>query len=464
MAGLRGRKGAATLRASRILLAAALARTAAAADPPRLIVLVTIDTLRADHVGSYGYSRPTTPFLDSLASRGVVFENAFAASSMTAPCHASLFTGLYPPQHGVRQNDQGFASAGQRRFRTLAEALTAEGYTTAAFSGVGFLRSISQGFLTVDAGSGDFMKYRQADATIDRALAWLATHRPEQRLFLWVHLFDLHPPRRPPTHGAARLPWSSPAEAERFGLFAIEHGGVVPGVYKTPTALADTYAEYDAELLFADHELARLFDRLEAGRFNEHALWVVTADHGEGLGNHAWIDHVRYLYNEAVRVPLIVYANRQWAGTRVRELARHVDVMPTLLAAAGLPFGQRGFTAPGRSLLPLFDGVRLEPALSFSVRRPWGRDHRDWERGEVYALQDLNWKFIAHTAGRDEFFDLRNDPLELKNLADQPSPVKDRLAGITHKMFAGLQQEGSGAVSHVERVITEELRALGYIQ
>lgn len=457
--------GAAMRRLALTTLLLSAAGRLSAAEPPKLVVLVTIDTLRADHLGCYGYDRPTSPFLDRLAAEGAIFENAFASSSMTAPCHASLFTGLQPPQHGVRKNDQGFVRPARRRFRTMAELLAAQGYATAAFSGIGFLRSISQGFQTVDAGSGDFVQYRQAHTTIDEVLAWLAARKSPERALLWVHLFDVHAPRRsPPNRGASRLLFGSAAEGERFAREAVERRGVMPGSYPSPAALALSYAQYDTEVSFVDSELARLFERMDALHLNEHALWIVTSDHGEGLGNHGWVDHVRFLYNEAVRVPLILYFNKRWAGTRVRDLMRHVDVMPTLFEILGLGFDQPGFTSVGRSVVPLLHGGKLAPALSFSLRRPWGRDHRDWERGEVFALQDLDWKYIAHTEGKDEFFDLRKDPLELVNLVETPSPVRDRLSRLTREIFAALRRESTGAITHTEAAVTEELKALGYVQ
>jgi len=433
-----------------------------AAEPPRVVVLVTIDTLRADHLSCYGYPRPTSPFLDRLAREGVLFENAVAASSMTAPSHASLFTGLYPLQHGVRINDQGFASQSQRRFHTLAEELSAAGYATAAISGVEFLRSVSQGFQTCDGGSGDYRRYRQADVTVDRALAWLSSRKSQERLLLWLHLFDVHPPRRSPPQGGPTLAFGSIAEAEQFAREAIERRGVTPGAYANPTALAASFVQYDTEVLFVDRELERLFGAMETLHLNENALWIVTADHGEGLGNHGWLDHVRFLYNEAVRVPLIFYANKRWAGTRVRDLVRHVDVMPTVLEFLGLGFNQTGFTQAGRSVLPLINGSKMPPSMAFTLRRPWGSDHPDWERGEVFALQDLDWKYIVHTNGKDEFFDLRNDPLELRNLSNTPSPVRDGLATLARDIFATLQREGKGLATRAAPGVTDELKALGY--
>jgi arylsulfatase A-like enzyme len=436
---------------------------ASGAESPRGVLLVTIDTLRADHLGAYGYERPTSPFLDSLAKRGTLFEHAFASAPMTAPSHASLFTGLYPPQHGVRINEQGFAPSTGRHFRTLAEMLVAAGYKTAAFTGVGFLRSISQGFLTVDAGSGDYRRYRQADATVTKALAWLALRKPGERYFVWLHLFDVHPPRRPPPEGAPSLVFSSRAAALSFARAEIARHGVTEDVYPNLAALAREYAAYDSEIAFADAQLRRLFDGMNASGHGD-CLWIVTADHGEGLGDHGWRDHVRYVYDEAVHVPLIVYQRGRFGGLRVKDLVRHVDVAPTLLELLGLPFEQPGFTPPGRSVLPLLEGRAMTPAVAFYVRPPWREEHKTWEKGEVFGMQDLRYKYIAHTAGRDELFDLRSDPLELRNLAGDSSVLGDRLESLTLRTFAELRSEGAGVVaSRPTAETTEELRALGYV-
>jgi arylsulfatase A-like enzyme len=434
------------------------------ADPPAAVVLVTIDTLRADHLPSYGYERPTAPFLDRLARDGVLFEQAFAASSMTAPCHASLFTGLYPPQHGVRKNEEGFAAAPQRRFRTMAEVLSEAGYTTAAFSGIGFLKSISQGFKTVDAGSGNFKHYRQADATVDKVIAWLDGRRKDERFFLWVHLFDVHPPHHLPPPGAPSLALQTASEADEFARRQIEDHAVDLAPFKTRAALTRSFNEYDNEVLFADSQLSRLFSAMEQRHLNEHALWIVTADHGEGLGNHGWLDHVRYLYNEAVRIPLIVYRPGLLPPGRVKALVRHVDIMPTLFQLLEVPFSQPGFTLPGRSILPLLEGQAMKPVVAFTLRRPWGSDHTDWEQGEVFGVQDLDWKYIVHTKGKDEFFDLRSDAYERKNLIDGSSPVKERLEDLAWKTFRALLREGHEAPAQADPAAIEELRGLGYVQ
>jgi arylsulfatase A-like enzyme len=463
----------------RFLLALALAAAAGAAvwhwewverEPaPLAVILVTIDTLRADHLGCYGYPRPTSPFLDRLARGGTLFENAYSSISHTTPAHATLFTGLYPAQHRVLRNGEGFArpGTGPPPFATLAELMAGAGYETAAFSGVGFLRTVSRGFATLSV-SGDWSQYRQADAVVSDALQFVTKKRPGDRLFLWLHLFDPHPPDRAPADLLQRLGFASRAAEEAFGR-AMRSARAIPDAYlRSPAELARSFVRYDAEVAFADRELGRLFDAMERTGFNDRALWVVTADHGEGLGSHGYGGHGIFVYNEQIRVPLIVYEHGRRGGTRVRDLVRLVDVLPTIAERVGFRFEPRGFTAPGRSLGPLLRaswwprrGVRLVAQR----RPPDGAERSFWERGDLFSIQDLDWKYVVHTEGKDELFDLRSDPLELRNLADGPSSVKEDLRRQAREAMASLAREGA-QVRPVpfEPKTRDELRALGYIE
>ena len=258
------------------LLAAAAAATPAAS--PRAIVLVTIDTLRADRLGAYGYTRPTSPFLDRLAREGALFESAFSSAAHTSPAHAALFTGLYPSQNGVRSNGQGFADVNSG-YETLAEILGRAGYDTAAVSAVNFLKPITRGFRDVSVGH-EVKSYRPADRTVDRALEWLAGRRPGQRFFLWLHLFDPHLPDRAPPETRSAFAFASKQAALAWAEALLLKRPTAAGVYRTPLGLAARHAAYDAEVAFADRELQRLFDRMQAARLNEGALWIVTSDHG----------------------------------------------------------------------------------------------------------------------------------------------------------------------------------------
>ena len=180
--------------------------------------------------------------------------------------------------------------------------------------------------------------------------------------------------------------------------------------------MAETYAAYDAEIRFADQELARLFDAMTRSGRNDDSLWIVTADHGEGLGNHSYAGHGELLYEEALRVPLLVYEKGHQAS-RIATLVRHVDILPTVLDARVSCPRRRGYTVPGRSLLPADVGRFGSRGRRHS--RSAARQDRScprWEAGEIFSLRVGPWKYVVHTQGKDEFFDLRQDPFELRSL------------------------------------------------
>jgi arylsulfatase A-like enzyme len=446
------------------LLAALLA--AAPEAPPRGIVLVTIDTLRADRVGAYGYARPTSPFLDRLARQGVLFEQAFASAAHTSPAHASLFTGLHPSQHGVRSNGQGFPDRGAEGYPTLAEVLAGAGYATAAVSAVNFLRPITRGFSFQDFG-GEARGYRTADRTVDRAIDWLTTQRGPDRFFLWLHLYDPHLPHRAPEALGRELAFATPQAAESWANEVLATRPRVQGVYPSSVALAARHAAYDAEVRFADRELERLFEALRGAGLLEDLIFIATSDHGEGLGDHAYDGHGPFLYDEVVRVPLILWRGGRYAGLRVRALVRHVDLLPTLAEWTGARLQMGSFSLQGRSLLPALraPSLPLSPALAFAQRRPPGPKLRHYEKGEVFALRDLDFKYIVRTGSRDEMYDLRSDPLEEKNLAGQATALVRSLEQRARQTFAEASREGARAKARPpSRESEEELRALGYVK
>lgn len=443
-----------------------LAASAAATPAPRAIVLVTIDTLRADRLGAYGYARPTSPFLDRLAREGALFESAFSSAAHTSPAHAALLTGLHPSQNGVRSNGQGLADAAGG-YETLAEVLGRAGYETCAVSAVNFLKPITRGFREVNLGH-EVKSYRTADQTVDRALEWLARRRPGQRFLLWLHLFDPHLPDRAPPETKNALAFASKQAAQAWAEALLLKRPTVAGAYHTPLGLAARHSAYDAEVAFADRELHRLFDRMQAARLNEGALWIVTSDHGEGLGDHGYDGHGPLLYDEALHVPLIVWSGGLFAGVRIGSLARHVDVLPTLAEWTGARLSPpAGFTPAGRSLLPALREPerKLPPAFVFAQRRPPGPKLRDYEAGEVFALRDLEYKYIVRTAAQDELYDLRADPLEATNLADRALPARQSLERLAREAFAQAAREGARTRARPASTESEEeLRALGYVQ
>jgi choline-sulfatase len=305
-------------RARRVLWALAAAGVACSpADPPPNVLLVTFDTTRADHIGAYGSEAAETPTLDRLAREGVVFEMALSPTPITLPSHASLLTGVDPTAHGVRDNGL-FALPPEATL--VSEVLRQRGWRTGAFVAAYVLDArfgLSQGFEVyrgVTATGFEKRRFeRTADRVVDEALAWIRSLPEGDPWFAWLHFYDPHQPYRPPA------PWS-----ER-----LEH-------------------PYDGEIAFADSQLGRLLDALRADGRGGHLLTVVTADHGEGLGEHDyWFAHGEYLSDPLVRIPLAI--RRPGGPARVREdPASLVDVFPTILALAGVDPAP-GY--PGRDLL-----------------------------------------------------------------------------------------------------------------
>jgi len=399
--------------------------TAPGAERPS-VLLVSIDTLRADHVGVYGAVEAQTPRLDALAATGARFDTAVAPAPLTLPSHASLLTGLDPPRHGVRHNGVYRLAAG---IETLAERFRAAGHATGAVTGAVVLArryGLDQGFESYDdgassgrSGAGGFLERDAAEVT-DRALEWLASApRP---FFLWVHYYDPHHDYRPP----------SPF-AERFAA-----------------------SPYDGEIAYVDQELGRLLDGLEGGASRRETLVLVTADHGESLGEHGESTHSYTLYDAVLRVPLILRGAGVPRGRVVASLVRTVDVAPTLLALAGLPALAE---IDGESLTAyLRDGppppARLAYAETLATRIEQG-----WS--PLFALRSERHLFVS--APRPELYEVRADPAELENLLgsdpERARPAMERLSRALEKRMAAPEQETPLAVSGES---LEQLRALGY--
>ncbi len=396
----------------------------------RNLLVVTLDTLRADHVGSYGYSAARTPRFDGLAARGLRFDRAATVVPLTLPAHSSLFTGTFPARHAVRDNG-GYYLA--QEHETLAEVLKARGFRTGGFISAFVLDSrwgIDQGFDRYfdDFDLSQFDKQAGMDAiqrpgheTVDQALRWLAAER-ERPFFLWVHLYDPH------------TPYAAP----------VEYGAQFP---RTLTGA------YDAEIAYADAQLGRVLDALEAdGRLGRTAV-AVLGDHGEMLGEHGELTHGFFIYDAVVRIPLVVAAPGL-APRVVRDQVRIVDLMPTLLELLGVPSAP---AVQGTSLLPLARGERLNlTALSESW---FPRFHYGWS--ELQAIQDERFKLIR--APRRELYDLVRDPLETADLAASDPRRVETLERALERMLTASGGGGTPkAPEAVDSETAERLEALGY--
>jgi len=395
------------------------------------VILVTLDTTRADRLGCYGFSRIETPALDGLAARGVKFENCIAQTPLTLPSHSSIFTGTLPFFHGVRDNG-GFILP--EELTTLAEVFKGSGYATAAFIGAYVLDSkwgLSQGF-DYYYDRFDLSKFekislgtvqRPANEVMDEALRWLGENKGS-KFFTWIHLYDPHTPYEPP-----------PPFAEKYS--------------KNP---------YLGEIAFVDSQLARLGRFLEENDLAERSFLVIAGDHGESLGEHREVTHGFFIYQEALHVPLIfVTPIPRFKGLSAPAVVSLVDVMPTVLEMAGLPVPPQ---VQGESLLPFFFRPGDDPDRYAYSETYYPRFHYGWS--ELRGFQNKRYKLII--APQKELYDLAADADETKDLASVETGVLARLDAAAAK-FIGEHSQNAHELDFrkIDPETREKLAALGYI-
>jgi len=302
---------------------------------PDWIVYVVIDTLRADHLHCYGYPRNTTPFIDNVARRGVVFYNAYSHSATTGPSHSSMFTSLYPYQHEVYSNRFIL----KNEFLTLAEYLKSKGYFTAAAVSVQWMDklNLNQGFKIFDQASNERIEkrisppYRPAAETVERLIEIIKERELyKKKAFLWIHLFDPHVPLVPPAEYISRLRKNNDREKMIEYLLNVQKIRLSP--FKgNIESMYNHILRYDAEIAYADAQLARFYEFVRGKVGKKKVLWIITSDHGEGLGGHNWVLHAKYIYKEFVHVPLILlWENFKIKPRRINSLVGHVDLFPTI--------------------------------------------------------------------------------------------------------------------------------------
>ena len=386
------------------------------------ILLVTIDTLRADRIGV-----GVAPSIDRLAADGRRFTSARTAAPLTLPSHATIHTGLLPPAHGVRENGAGALAASHQ---TLATLLKTAGYRTAAFVGAFVLDrrfGLAQGFETYDdqiprdPGATERLEAeRPASAVVDRALAWLDANRQsaignrQSAFFLWIHLYDPHAPYDPPPKFRARA--------------------------RTP---------YDGEIAYADSQIARVIEALRTSGAIDRTLIVIAGDHGEGLGDHAERTHGMLLFDSTLRVPLVIWAPGRAAATIDAPVSLS-EVAPTILRAAGVT---PAAGMKGRNLLAI---DKADTAVDLYSETEYPRV-AGWS--PLQALTDGRWKMIR-AGGTTEVFDLQSDPREEHDVAAAQPAVA---AAMRARADAIHGSAGATAARAVSADAQERLRALGYV-
>ncbi len=391
------------------------------------VLLVSIDTLRADHVGCYGHQGIETPVMDGLARRGVRFAQAIAPASSTLPSHASLLTGLNPQHHGARVN--GMFKL-EPKVATLAEMLASAGYRTAGFVSVALLDrrcGLARGFghygdtwAKVGTIDGPSPNERRAATTTAAALSWLDDNGRET-FFLWVHYFDPHLSYDPPEPFASRYP----------------------------------SAPYDGEIAYTDQQLGRLLEWLDRNQVRSRTLVIVTADHGEGLGEHDEADHGALLYDSTLHVPLIISGPPPVPqGCVVRRQVCLIDVVPTVLAAAGRP------VPAGLDGASLIDPPGPVPRALY-IETLAGKFFNGW--APLLGVRRRDHKFIF--APKPELYDLGKDPKELQNVYAARPQVAAELSALLRQMVGSDPEMVTAVQAHlaVTPEMLERLRALGYV-
>ncbi len=403
------------------------------------VLLITIDTIRADHLPLHGYDKVNTPHLDALAKQAVVFDKAAAHTPITLPSHTSILTGLYPPQHGVRNNGSYHA---RPALTTMAELFQDNGYRTAGFVSAFVLDSrfgLDQGFDIYDDdlvdGRRQFSKFgvkdRRAENTVNLIIQWLDKKNSggAKRFFIWTHLYDPH--------------------------FA----------YEPPEPFLSQYAHpYDGEIAYTDQQIGRLLDDLKKrGRF-EDTLIVITGDHGESMGEHGESTHSIFVYEGTQWIPLMIKLPKgAHGGRRVAGLVRHIDILPTVLDVSELKKLPADFIAslPGTSLVSRMSGAETSPVAESYAEAYLPLDQFGW--APLFAWRDDQHKFIE--APTSELYDLKADAKELKNLAAEGSADVEAFRRKLAELQRGLKPaEGIGDTKEaMDEETKAKLKALGYV-
>jgi len=460
------------------------------------VFLITIDTLRADHLSCYGYPRKTSPFLDQLAESSIQFMNAYAHSATTAPSHASMFTSLYPIGHQVNKNWVKLDDSNV----TLAEMLKENGFRTQAFTSVELFETCNlyQGFdyydEPVDARIKWGKKYRQSELTFNEVKKFFDSKDPGGKTFTWIHLFDPHRPYYPPSRLKETIKKMGDGEEmidywlkvqqkdiraykgeifshrEKSDFFKTNKNYYQE--WKTEYVMLDQINMYDAEIMYVDSVIKKIFEFFKNSGYLENSLWIITGDHGEGLGNHKWLAHSKNLYNDSIKIPLIIKIGNENKGKRIEHFVEQADLAPTIASILDIEFEQTD-PIPGESLLIFLNGKgkRYKKKYSFSQREFYKKRKKQgeipkyvkFEHGQKYSVQDNSYKYIYRTEYKDELYDLTKDPNEVRNLLDELPEIAAKLKGELLRILSNNKSKKRKVKKGTDEQINK-IKSLGYIE
>jgi len=429
------------------------------------VLLITVDALRADHLGCYGYGKDITPHIDKLAKGGALFQNAVSQGPFTAPSLPSLMTSTYGYVHGVR----GFGDMLNPSLKTLAEILREEGYLTGAVCAIDFFLDIlglKRGFQWVSTGDD-----KRADWITEEAMGWIKENK-NRRFFLWIHYFDPHQPYDPPPDikrevrkevsrpSSPLLPVvkKDPRDPDIYGAFGgISEKAVIEGRRDKEFYLA----LYDGEVKFVDREIGRLIKFLKESGLLSQTFIILTADHGEAFGEHnLYFTHGHILYEEILHVPLILYGEGVIPeGKVITEVVGLIDILPTVLDFLGIKSRGR---IEGKSLLPVVLKGKAYPSRIIYAEL--------WEKEEdgrrLISVRKGDWKLIYNVEKNTyQLYNLKEDPKEVRNLAGEEKKKFKELRKFINKYLTRRKKYGyKGKEKELEEEIKEKLKGLGYLQ
>jgi len=435
-------------------------------QPKLNIILITVDALRYDHLGCYGYKRNTSPNIDKLAKEGIVLTQAISQGSFTAPSLPSIMTARYPNRHGVK----AWGDSIDKSLATLAQILKKNGFSTASICASDVFASI----LGLDKGFDSLSRHDDnlvAGEVTHRAIRWLKDNR-SKNFFLWLHYLEPHEPYRPPLRTKKEFTANIIDKGKQAKLVPIlakdpsdrDVYGAIGGIAKYAVVdgrrdMEFYVALYDAEIKYADEQIGIFLEKLKEMGLEENTLIILSADHGESLGDHnLYFTHGQFLYDELIRVPLIIKFKKLFPAYKtIDSQVRLIDVMPTILDIAGI---RPSAKTDGVSLLPLISGKSSFPQLcafsDFDVKK---------------SIRTPEWKLICTDpyGGEYELYNLKDDPKESVNLAKGNLTAEERIQFrfLKQKLNDYSKQELSISVKPI-RVLSErarnKLKSLGYLQ
>lgn len=443
-------------------------------DPaPRNIILISIDTLRADHLGCYGYEPETSPNIDALAQDSALFLNTYALSPWTLPSHVSLLTALFGIHHQVARDDEVMDPA----LFTLAEILRMQGYSCGAFTGGGFVSAIygfSQGFDSYDEAPGRVFAQDSAERVFVAASDWIDRHK-DREFFLFLHTYQIHNPYTSP------YPYKFMFLDEEATLGTIDvlgHVGGSEGIFKPlpDSEKRNIIGLYDGEIRYVDEKLiGPLVEKLQQIGLYDQTMIIFTSDHGEEFYEHGGWEHGHSLYDEQLKVPLIIkFPQSQYAGTRPEQVVSLVDILPTATDILDIPdFDQE---IDGASLIPILSGrdkkdrvymAELAGNILNSHIPKKVASNRGQEKlilNHRFAPEDLEYfTFPPQQVPAVELYDLASDPSENTNIADKRHDLATQIIRWIEEISAAAKKLNTGKAVLDEK-LREQLKALGYIR